>query len=515
MKFSEPTSSVNPAEIENSPAAWDPFFALLAAYMPFSALFGFMSLLVLLLENHYGKGAFPLSHWAASALFSAVAASIYWSLMKKSKADHTAANIRGAVLTVIFTYCLASLFSPDRSLAIRFFPSLFNVPSGLAALLVWSPVISVKKVFDDQLLFRSYTRLYEGEKLREIMLEDSSIMSEVNRETQKTMRRYGFSFLPSLILLLCCGFLNITLNPALVILLVILFVLAASITGFLMFLRREYVFATEGLTLTDRSRALGAAMLVILAAAGAGLLLSSEKSILPPGLILAFLRFLWALLRSLFPAPDTALFRNEIPEFQSDPQGLPPELLELIGEHKPWPFWDWIKYGALAGLAFLFIMFMIHPLLSRSRLFRGAGTLPGRIIAFFRTWFASLFRIFIDFFKSLKFGTAANHISPSAEILRGLKADILEAYSPARKRELARSISLFARIIYWGTETLKVPWKPTHAPLEYCGLLAGKNGDRTILRAGTIFEKSLYSDHPLSREELKEFRDLAESITKI
>ena len=106
--------------------------------------------------------------------------------------------------------------------------------------------------------------------------------------------------------------------------------------------------------------------------------------------------------------------------------------------------------------------------------------------------------------------------------LRGIEESVLEGYSAAKKRDMRRSIGLFARLIYWGTEVLRISWKPNHAPIEYCRLLAGavdgESGNNSavihaVLRAGELFDKALYSSQPLTRPERDQFKAFVEEAT--
>jgi hypothetical protein len=105
---------------------------------------------------------------------------------------------------------------------------------------------------------------------------------------------------------------------------------------------------------------------------------------------------------------------------------------------------------------------------------------------------------------------------------------------------MRNSVSLFARLVIWGIEHCRVPWKPSCAPGEYCALLAaspaaagrepGKPETETgvppegggpslfnchdaILRCGELFEEALYSSATLSGEGRREFKRLVQTIT--
>jgi hypothetical protein len=176
---------------------------------------------------------------------------------------------------------------------------------------------------------------------------------------------------------------------------------------------------------------------------------------------------------------------------------------------------------AIGLVVFLFVLFMINPLLNRSGLFRGAGALPKKAVAFLAAWFNALALGFKRFFSLLGEGAGGRKI-PDSAVLRGIVEDVLEGYSAAKKRDMRRSAGLFARLIYWGTEVMRISWKPSHAPLDYCALLAAAvNGEsannggiiHAITRAGALFDKALYSAEPLTRPERDEFKALVEKVT--
>jgi len=493
--------------------SFEPFYALLAAYMPVSVLAAFLSLAAMILALF--TGPLPLAYWFTFSVISAVSASVYWALVRRSKASHSPANVRGAVLITIICYILGSLFHFERSFFLRFMPSMHNIPSALSALAVWFPVVVIKRIFSGQELFESNTQKYEGEKLRQVMLEDASLMSEHDASMKKLTVRYAVTFLPSIILLFVAGGLKLPFTTSHILLLTFIFTMAACITGFLGFLRREYSYASEGLNLTSRPKNIIAALTVILSAAFTGVLFSSDKSFLSPQLLVELFRRLAAWLESLRPDPaDTPDFQMPQQRQQGMGGGIPRELLEQLGETTPSPFWDYVKYAAIAASVILFIWFMINPLLNRSKVFRDIKGLPKRTVKFLKEWFKTLIKGAAGFFRALMEGSGGRKLTqPSAEALRRLEDDILMGYSPAKRRELKRSISLFARLIYWGSEVIKVVWKPSHAPIEYCGLLADTSHTPSVLRAGELFEKALYSLNPLSRNERDEFRKLVDTIT--
>ena len=105
----------------------------------------------------------------------------------------------------------------------------------------------------------------------------------------------------------------------------------------------------------------------------------------------------------------------------------------------------------------------------------------------------------------------------NADIINSTAQTILGAYSPVKKRDIRRSLTLFARLIIWGSEVWNVKWKPSHAPGEYCSILAAAIPadiqNEGIIRCGVLFEKALYSAEVLSDTERKEFKFLVKKIT--
>jgi hypothetical protein len=89
---------------------------------------------------------------------------------------------------------------------------------------------------------------------------------------------------------------------------------------------------------------------------------------------------------------------------------------------------------------------------------------------------------------------------------------------------MRRSVTLFARLIIWGSDVFQLTWKPSYAPGEYCAILASSAASTAalegaslkkekIIRCGELFEQALYSAEILSTAEQREFKNLVEEIT--
>jgi uncharacterized protein with WD repeat len=172
---------------------------------------------------------------------------------------------------------------------------------------------------------------------------------------------------------------------------------------------------------------------------------------------------------------------------------------------------------------------MISPLFNR---IKGSKlTFRQRLGRIIKEWFKGVldaFSAFIAFLRNDK--TKQRLHNSNAKKIRRTAENVLGAYSHAKKRDMRRSATLFARLIIWGGEVRQVMWKPSHAPGEYCSLLSAakpsapsESGvsvaitqnaliDAEIIRCGEIFEKAIYSAEILSNEERKEFKNLVEEI---
>ena len=514
-----------------------PLYGILGVYLPLSVLVLWMNLIGILLRYlappDFIITPFNETIWCFTGFLSALAASCYAGVMKKSHLRHTAADFRGSIFVLAAAYLLVSLLRHDTLLERRFFPCTDSVMSSLAALFAWYSAIYLREIFNGIEMFESFKAQYRGEQLREVMREFSPEISQTDDKLKSLMWSYGIQFiLPCLI---TPGLLFSTAGSSLhsVILTVIVFMFFSAgflILGFLRLLRRELTYASEGISLAIRDRVmpipvmgLGIGIAAILAAGA-----SSETSLLPPRIILGFLAWLGRLLSSLIrPADQTDLF----PPGRGDmlPRMNIADMLPDAGETGPWEGWKYVKYGFMALLAFLFLLFMVYPLLKRS----GFSLNASKVLVAMRKWLRDLKRSFFSFFTILLDRGNSGKFRPDEEKLRRIASELLSGGT--KRKELKRSVNLFARLILWGIETMGVQWKSSFPPAEYCGLLsraaalptaANSAGiikpdnnkehieiSENIIRSGEIFEKALYSLHPLSAAEEKEFKKIVEDIT--
>jgi hypothetical protein len=305
-------------------------------------------------------------------------------------------------------------------------------------------------------------------------------------------------------------------------LIMVLVVSTAGMFALFGLLSHEQYYAGEGVSLSasQRAKRLLAMAVFTLLAAVLGALLASEKSLLPFSLIVSF--FAWLI--SLFPdkpiPQQTMPFEMDMPAKGMGPM-FPPELMPPE-DYTPPPIWDYLQYAAIALVVIAFIWFMVKPLVLRNS-GRGDSPLIKRLRRLFTAWLKTLKAAAAAFFTSLRGGETGVRIKTDAAALHRLETTLLAGYSPAKRREMKHSVTLFARLIVWGSETCQVLWRPSLAPAEYCAALCATLTDKAdalfpqhhaaIIRCGDLIERALYAKDTLSAEERDEFADCVRDIT--
>jgi hypothetical protein len=332
---------------------------------------------------------------------------------------------------------------------------------------------------------------------------------------------------------------KIPLPLTLYVLLIIILASWILIFGFLGIIRWEQYCATGGMSFSsfDRERRMLRIWILSALSVITAILLASGTPLLSPSVITGFFLWVGQLVQWLFGLLFWAVglfFRfilelifggDETEPIDIDPfRQSPSPSLPAEPESDPSPIGEWLKYGALVLLAAGFVWFMISPLLKRNRGLQGNyfQKLRRTIVE----WFKALFAGFASFFAFFKSGKASQKLRrPGADEIRQAAKTILGAYSQARKTDVRRSVTLFARLIIWGGEVRHVMWRPVYAPAEYCRFLAAAAAEppedtailpernEGIIRCGELFEQALYSAQPLSDAEQKEFKGLVEEIT--
>ncbi|MDR2402662.1 MAG: hypothetical protein LBD78_01380 [Spirochaetaceae bacterium] len=519
-----------------------PVYSILAVYIPLCFLVTLFVICAAALPAAGLPVSPPYGLLFFLSLFSAAAASCYYYVMKDVKSNHTAADIRGTVTLLVLIYAAASLASFGIPLGRRFLPSLSNSAAVLFSLYTVVSVTALKELFSAREEFEGYIKAYSGEKLREILSEDAMALQYQDGSMGKSKIAYALQLSIIVIIIAVSAILNIPLPPAAYVLPVVLVINGIVIFTFINRFKAERYYAGEGLTLSEGDRiGHGAGIGIFTAAAvGAAFLSVSEKNTLPFSLITGF--FHWLL--SLFPRrppPEAEPIMQDMPDLMAPPPMLPAFLTaEEIPE--PWPVWEWLQYALIGFLAAVFILFMLKPLFLGGALPAAGRSLVQKLRRMADRWLKTLgdfIQHCIEYFR----GTRPSPGPAGSLRLRRLSADLLKAYSPAKRREMRNSATLFARLVIWGIEHCRVPWKPSCAPGEYCALLAaspavtiretgtpepeagipeeegsrpsGFNSHDAVIRCGELFEEALYSSVTLSEEGRREFRRLVQTITSI
>jgi hypothetical protein len=502
-------------------------YSFIAIYMPLAVISSLAFLL---------KGFLPLSPapLLVCGVLGALAASLYCDFMTAptgdadTKTSRAAADIRSLIMLLLLAYGISSLLRRTQPWGERFLPDPSTILALVGTFYVWTSVISLKKLFKIRRRFESFTKLYQGEHLHKALFDDADLLQIIDREISGTKRNYLVQFVIVGIVLSVNIAYKIPIPPVLYLFLAAVLAGGICIYGFFGVMRREHHYAAEGLTLSSFDRAkhiLGIGLFSALSIVVA-VVLSSNRSLFPLSLITGFLDLVFNLLRGVvglfvaFSGLLRKLFPKPSPE-TSDPEPLDLNSLSLIlGEAEASGsslFWTWFKYGLIIIAAAVLIRFMISPLLNRGKGSTDKMTFRRKLWRIAAEWFRGVpsgLAFFLAFIRNRGTAQKLRRRNPDAGEIHRAAGAVLGACSPAKKREMKHSATLFARLIIWGGEVRQVAWKPAHAPGEYCSLLAASAPQNEgIIRCGELFEKALYSATVLSEAERDEFKYLVEEIT--
>jgi hypothetical protein len=515
-------------------------YSFIAVYLPLAVL----SALAFLLKGFLPLSPVPL---LVCGVFGALAATLYCDFMTAPTGDantqtsRTAADIRGLLIVLVLAYGFSSLMRGGIPWAQRFLPDFSTIVALVGTFYTWVSVVSLKQFFNTRRRFESYTHSYQGEQLHKALFDDLDFMQYIEQDINKIKQNYIVQFVVVGIVLSVNIAYKVSIPLGLYLFLAAILAGGICIYGFFGVMRREHHCAAEGLTLSSFDRTkhiLGIGLFSVLSILVA-VVLSSDRSLFSFSVIIGFLNLVFTLLRwivGLFVmlwGLVWLLISRLFPE-KAEPEPMEPgSLSAFLGpaeESGPSPFWTWFKYGLIIIAAAVFIRFMISPLLNRGGAPFGKMGFRRKLWHIAAEWFrgvsAGLFS-FWAFIRKRGTGQKLRRPAPSAGEVHNAAASVLGAYSPAKKREMKLSATLFARLILWGGEVRQVAWKPTHAPGEYCSLLAAvppleevpstvtlpTTVNEGIIRCGELFEKALYSAEVLSEAERDEFKYLVEEIT--
>jgi hypothetical protein len=364
-----------------------------------------------------------------------------------------------------------------------------------------------------------YSENYQGRELQEMLFEDSGLLQYTDENINKIWKKYFSQLVFMALLVILCAILQIRLPLALYFLLIIILAGSINIFGFFQIMKWEQYYAGEGINLSarERTKRMFAMMFISLFCITAACLLASDSSLLPFSAVIGFFTWFFSLFSRDVYVHETV--RNT--ETYSGPEGMPFDF-SAFEEVTPLPLaefmakygWPFFKFALIAVAATAFIRFMISPLFDRVK----SGdklTFRQKLVLIIKEWFKGLLNAFKSIYSFLRSNRKTKLIK--TEEINRAAANLFEAYSPAKKRNMKQSVTLFARLIIWGSRERDVTWRASHAPGEYCGFLAAAVPDDAknegIIRCGGIFEKALYSADGLLEQEQEEFKRLIEEIT--
>ena len=511
-----------------------PVYSILVVYMPLSALIAFIFIIDSFIPIKLSLVIFILTSG-----ISALAASFYSDFMKDVKASRAAANIRGGIIIILITYAVSSICLAEKSWSEKFIPNITNIPASVFAVYIWVNVISLKQLFNARMQFEKITENYQNEQLKEQLFGNPALLQYTDENIKKARYKYFSQLTVICILVIICVIYKIHLPLPLFFMFLLMLSGAVCIYGLFEIIKWEQYFAGEGINLSAPDRAKRILAIIILTFLGlvSAFLLSFEKSLMPFSLISGF--FSWFF--SLFARPAAKseyIIRDE--DFTS--MDLPPDFsgfyeapdstfMQLLTKYGL----TIIKYGLIVLGSVLFIKFMISPLFRKNRI-KDKLTFREKLFRIVIEWFKGIITAVVLFFKHLKNNNKMKIKKQNADKIKNTAEILFNTYSPAKKQDMRQSITLFARLIIWGGETRDVTWKPSHAPGEYCAILAAapaviantnlaanfpaqdsdtalQRQNAGIIRCGAIFEKAIYSADVLSDEERKEFKNLVKEIT--
>ena len=346
-------------------------YSIIAVYLPVSIMAtGLPAITALVSKPWPGQASSPWGFLAITVIGTAMASSFFYHFTKTTKGSQTAPGIRGAVIAMILAYMITSLLRIDRPWSGRFIPGLINILAPLIAIYVWYSVLSASRLFRARELLETYTARYDGAKLQQAMLADAALLAPADSRGAKVRLFYTTQLIIIILLAAAWTVLKSALPVPLLVLLLIHIIGAICFFTVLTLFKQEHYYAGAGISVPplDRSKGIAGMIAFSLIAAVLALLLASDKSILPISLIIGFFAWLFGLLARA-PRPQEPM-EMSMPEMPPAFEGgnlmslLPPELMQ---ETEPSPFWEYLKYAAIAAAIMGFVWFMIKPLFFRSR----------------------------------------------------------------------------------------------------------------------------------------------------
>lgn len=257
------------------------------------------------------------------------------------------------------------------------------------------------------------------------------------------------------------------------------------------FLGLEAIFLFRGITLV-------LAVGIALACLAAGFLLSTNYALLKPD----YFSWLFKFFHTDTPMQTGEQKIVEIPVFDPTESELAEFLAAQTNENPI--FGKILNILGIAIVASLFFYFMIRPIWATSwrQLFSGKNI--SLILEKVKQSFIEILKNLLNLRKH-----KTPYASTQGEIFKATMSDFLKTSKKSRQKraELDRLTAIFMDLIEWGEQN-GFTYTPNLAPAEYAQLIKLQDARD----AGNIFEKALYSETLLSKEEEQEFKDKVHKV---
>ena len=360
-------------------------------------------------------------------------------------------------------------------------------------------------ILHDRFIYECET--FEGKELETYLFHNNLTAIDLTEKT-KNQQVILFGLSVAMFMILVFGKLSEGLFNPLITALVILFYLSVLLCSFTVGLFRNDVFyAFLGFKdfINNKRRLFTSVFLIFLLSAGAAFVISSDKPLIKIHYV------------EEYKEAQQLKYQQNITDFLPGPViENPVSELDFSNEKPNWIIefiFEFIKYAAIAGLAFALIYFFIRPFFTNHwREFWSEG----RLLKFLHNIWDDLLVFFKMVFSKDK-SQAEAYSSVESRKFRDSMMDFLNKAKRSKEKnaEIDRLTKQFMRLIDWG-ESHKIHYRANLAPAEYTELIANflqtEENKNLANKAGLLFEKALYDKELLSKDEEKDF---LESINKV
>ncbi len=406
-----------------------------------------------------------------------------------------------AVNAAMHPFTIASSLRPSPGLLFLFFC--------LGAQWTWSAC--VESLFRDHEIFLSSNRSKDNLSLMRSIRDEGFFVTE----SLALLGRISMSFLISggiIVFLLLMGLrYGAHVSTPTAYFITLFFSLFLVLQAVFRIYGNEVRYAVLGLgeTFSLTGRRVRAAILLLLACAIGAACVSSGKALLPPTV------FVWFL----------SLFKRKPPEYDSSYTGEPhPSSGGNIGEmvrklsgqrYDGWVDLTWLyttlKVAFLTALAAGTLYFLFGFLFQSG--WRGFWS-ERTLMRYVRSFLSTIRGLLSSLFSAMRFRAGKMiRIESRPTFARATLMRARLAQTRMKKREIGKLTSQFMRLVRFG-EDHGIPCDQAHTPGEYARALARRFPAvaRDLSIASFLFEKSLYSDALLAKEEESSFAASVERV---